>query len=56
MDSWGTILLGYAIVFGTVCGYAYSVVRRGRILGEGLGLGSDGVTHHQDEPQGDGPR
>ena len=41
MDSWGTILLGYGIVFGTIAVYAWTIVRRGRRLGERLGIGTD---------------
>ena len=39
MESWGMILTGYGVVFGTVLGYAVVVVRRGRRLADQLGLG-----------------
>lgn len=37
--SWGTILLGYSVVFGGVGLYAYSLVRRASLLASKLGLG-----------------
>lgn len=38
MDSWGTILLGYGLVAGTIVAYAMSVIGRGRAIGARLGL------------------
>ena len=46
MESWGTILLGYGIVFGTVIVYAWTIVSRGRALGRDLGLGESATEDH----------
>ncbi|MDG2260802.1 MAG: hypothetical protein P8N50_00550 [Actinomycetota bacterium] len=46
MNSWGTILLGYGLVFGTIGAYALSVVARGRRVGKQLGIGAE---DHDDE-------
>jgi len=50
MNSWGTILLGYGIVFGGVGLYAYTLVRRGSLLASRLGLGQG--SHAADEDLG----
>ena len=41
MSSWGTILLGYGLVFGTIGAYAMSIVARGRRVGRELGIGAE---------------
>ena len=41
MNSWGTILLGYGVVFGTIAAYAVSIVTRGRRVGRQLGIGGE---------------
>lgn len=39
MNSWGTILLGYGVAIGGVGFYAFSLIRRGSLLGSKMGLG-----------------
>jgi len=51
MNSWGTILLGYGVVFGGVGLYAYLLIRRALLLGSKLGLGEahrEPVVHLED--------
>jgi len=49
MNSWGTILLGYGVVIGGVGFYAFSLIRRGSLLGSKMGLGQHRL------PDGDSP-
>jgi hypothetical protein len=49
MDSWGTILLGYGVVFGGVIVYAISIVRRARGIGADLGLGHPATEESPDD-------
>jgi hypothetical protein len=41
MNSWGTILLGWAITFGSIGAYAFWLMVRARQLGSELGIGGD---------------